>query len=116
MFRKPANLTGRKSLPTAVESSPPILKLRDATLQCSSPDPTVSLLKNCVCLTPTTSSVIADAVTCEDPMMKSLESGDRPDPHIMIAIFQKDSYVIAGKPVGSGHHLGLVAISAAESM
>jgi hypothetical protein len=102
MFGKSANLTGWKSLPTSVECSPPVLELRDATLQCSSPDPAISLLKNCVCLTPPTSRVSADAVTCADPMMKSLESGDRPNPHIMIAIFQKDSYVIAGKPVSSG--------------
>ncbi len=96
MFGKPANLTGRKSLPASVECSLPVFELGDATLQCSSPDAAVPLLKNCICLTPPAGGVIADAVTCEDPMMKSLESGNRPDPHILIAIFQKDSYVIAG--------------------
>src|SRR5271170_588252 len=86
MLGEPSYLTSGKSLRTSEECSVSTLKLGDSAFQRPSPHGTVFLLEDCISLTTAAGQIVADAITGKDPVMKSLESSDGPDPYVTIAI------------------------------
>src|SRR5271170_3026322 len=115
MLGEPSYLTSGKPLRTSEECSVSTLKLGDSAFQRPSPHGTVFLLEDCISLTAPPSQ-LANAITGKDPMMKSLESGDGPDPNIVIAIFQNDPHIITGQSVRSRQNLSLTTVLATQSM